>query len=143
MQHDKTKILFTISLCSILFMVSFFHNIDPNLILNAYGQTPDPSADPGVGTNPSDNSTDAGISTPSDNSTDAGISNPGDGLTNPDNIADPLNQTGSGLSSDVNLGNNNTSSQGLSSTTVPEFGSLVPIILIVATFSIIVLNKVK
>ena len=131
MQHDKTKILFTISLCSILFMVSFFHNIDPNLTSNAYGQTPDPSADPGVGTNPSDNST------------DAGISNPGDSLTNPDNIADPLNQTSSGLSSDVNLGNNNTSSQVLSSTTVPEFGSLVPIILIVATFSIIVLNKVK
>ena len=71
MQKEKTKnILFaTLLLCSLLSVVSSFHNMDENLKLNAYAQISDPSTEPSLGTNPDAGSNDTGIPNLGDNST--------------------------------------------------------------------------
>ena len=130
-ENNKRKILFVILLFSLSTLISL--NIDSNSKINAYGQTPDPSTDPGA---PADNSTDLSTaSAPSDNSTDLGSMAPTDNFASTNYTMDPLNQTNSGIPNDVNA-SNNTSSQ-VTSSAIPEFGSIAQFILIVGIFSMI------
>jgi len=131
MQQEKTrKILFTILLCSLSALISISYNMDSNLNSSAFAQTYDSPTDPGASAVPTDNST---ATPPSDNSTDLGSTAPTDIFAN--NMTDPLNQTDSGISNNTNA--NNTSSQGLTQSAIPEFGPVAQVVLIIGIFSLI------
>lgn len=135
MIQKTRKILFTILLFSLSAIISSsYSNFDLNQKSSAFAQTPDPSTDPGAGPIPEDNSTNIGNGPiPEDNSTNNSISPPG--------LSDFDNLTSSGSPSEVITIDNNATSQGSSTSAVPEFGSLATMIITISVIGIIVASK--
>jgi len=125
MPQEKTrKILFTALLCSFSALISTY-SIDPNLKSNAYGQTPDPS-NSDIGIIPQNNYS----------QTQVIIYN----STSLVNTPDSLNQTNVGTQNVAN--ENNTSLERVDQSVIPEFGPVAQIILIMATFSVIIFRRI-
>lgn len=159
LEGKANKILFMMLLFSLSTVISSsYDNMDLNKNQNAFAQTsgphnsradPVPENDytPGNGPIPEDNSTDIGNGPiPEDNSASTNNS------LNPPGMSDFDSLTNSGLPDDVNSIVNNATNQvnstgfspALQGTTqtnppsVPEFGSLAPIILVIAISSMII-----
>lgn len=125
-EKAKRKIVFTLLLFG-LSVISFSNGFDSSLKLNAYAQTYTPSnADTGS----------ADI-VPENNYSNIGSSSLGSNSTSMDNMTDPMNQTNLGLPNGTSS-NNNTTSQGLTQSAIPEFGPLAQVVLIIAVLSIII-----
>ena len=110
-QERKEKILSTVLLFILLATISFSYNTT-NQKSDAFAQGADTAGDLGSGPIPEDNSTDLGT-----------------GVIPEDNSTNPLGEP--------NIDNVTGSQAPTSTPAIPEFGSLAPIILVIAISSII------